>query len=161
MNAANPQSATPFRLFPTLLISALAVMLVSCGQKPSETEKPTPPPPTNATNSASTAQPNPVFKKLLGQWLRPDGGYILEIKSIDENGQMQASYFNPQPIHVSKAEVKTEAGATRLFVELQDTGYPGCTYKLLFDPASDTLVGTYFQAAMREEFSIAFERHKP
>ena len=44
----------------------------------------------------------------LGRWLRPDGGYILEIKSIDASGAMQADYFNPNPIHVAKAEVKAQ-----------------------------------------------------
>jgi len=41
-----------------------------------------------------TAVSGPDTSKLIGSWVRPDGGYLLEIKSIDKGGSMQATYFN-------------------------------------------------------------------
>jgi hypothetical protein len=41
---------------------------------------------------------------LKGRWRRPDGGSIIEIKSVDATGKMDVAYFNPQPIRVSIAE---------------------------------------------------------
>ena len=95
---------------------------------------------------------------LRGRWLRPDGGYILEIRGIDPSGNMDCGYYNPQPIHVSKAWAKREGTTTRVFVELRDSGYPGCTYDLTYDPREDVLVGTYYQAATRETYEIFFAR---
>ena len=119
------------------------------------------PPPALATNVASaSAQVSPELRKLVGRWERPDGGYILEITNVQPGGKLEAGYFNPRPINVSKAEAKHEAGATRLFIELRDTGYPGCTYNLIHDPNTDSLIGKYFQAAMREEYDVGFTRLK-
>ena len=115
-------------------------------------------PSTNAPALSATAKPE--FQKLLGRWTRTDGDYILEVKSIAADGKLEAAYFNPNPIHVAQATVKDSAGAARMFVELRDTGYPGCTYNLVFMPANDTLVGTYYQAAMQQEYSVQFERVK-
>jgi hypothetical protein len=39
-------------------------------------------------------------QKLKGRWQRPDGGYIMEIKSVASDGAMDAAYFNPKSIHV-------------------------------------------------------------
>jgi len=97
---------------------------------------------------------------LRGRWLRPDGDYILEIRGIDSNGNMDCRYYNPQPIHVSRASAKREGTTTRVFVELRDTGYPGCTYDLTYDPREDILVGTYYQAALRQTYEIFFARMK-
>jgi len=97
---------------------------------------------------------------LRGRWLRPDGDYILEIRGIDSNGNMDCGYYNPQPIHVSRASAKREGTTTQVFVELRDTGYPGCTYDLTYDPREDILVGTYYQAALRQTYEIFFARMK-
>ncbi len=97
---------------------------------------------------------------LKGRWLRPDGGYVLEIRGMEPDGRIDASYFNPRPINVSRAEASREGGATRLFVELRDTGYPGCTYTLTYDPREDALKGIYYQAAVQESYEIAFVRMK-
>jgi len=45
-------------------------------------------------------------------------------------------------------------------VELRDANYPGSTYNLLYDPMSDRLKGTYFQAVERLSFDIEFMRAK-
>ena len=45
------------------------------------------------------------FHKLIGRWLRPDGGYVIDIRKIHADGKMDAGYYNPQPINVSRAEL--------------------------------------------------------
>jgi hypothetical protein len=100
------------------------------------------------------------FKKLEGKWVRPDGGYVLQIRSIDDQGQMDASYFNPRSINVSKAVALRDGGETKVFVELRDVNYPGSTYTLTYDPTNDLLKGIYFQALQGQQFEVFFERLK-
>jgi hypothetical protein len=38
------------------------------------------------------------------------------------------------------------AAATQVVVELRDVNYPGSTYTLTYDPGTDRLTGTYYQA---------------
>ena len=45
-----------------------------------------------------------------------------------------------------------------MFVELRDVNYPGSTYTLQYDAASDRLMGTYFQAVAKQTFRIEFAR---
>ena len=114
---------------------------------------------------ANTANPVAVagkteFQQLRGQWRRPDGGYVLAIKDIADSGAMDAAYFNPNPIHVAKAEATKDGGATKIFIELRDVNYPGSTYSLTYAPASDQLRGVYYQAVERQRFEVVFERMK-
>ena len=46
----------------------------------------------------------------------------------------------------------------RVFLELRAGGYDGSTYELVYDPASDRLVGTYYQAVAKQKFSVYFAR---
>lgn len=128
-------------------------------------DKPAAPPVTNntvaTTNApASAAKPNPELEKLKGKWERPDGGYILEIRSVDADGKLDAGYFNPSPIKVARAMAYREGGETKIFVELQDVNYPGCTYKLVLDAKNDQLFGQYYQATMQQTYDVAFARLK-
>ena len=100
------------------------------------------------------------FDVLKGRWLRPDGGYILQIRTIDGGGKVDAGYFNPRPINVSRAEATEEGGKMKVFVELRDTGYPGSVYTLTYNPKEDVLVGVYFQAAVKQNFDVFFTRMK-
>jgi hypothetical protein len=100
------------------------------------------------------------YQALIGRWVRPDGGYVLEIRNINPDGTLDAGYFNPRPIHISRTEVSRRGQAASLFVELRDTGYPGCTYTLLYDPREDSLKGIYYQAAVQESYEIVFVRMK-
>jgi lipopolysaccharide export LptBFGC system permease protein LptF len=100
------------------------------------------------------------FEVLEGRWLRPDGGYIIQIRSVDAGGKMMAGYFNPRPINVSKAQASKEGGKIKVFVELSDVGYPGSTYTLTYDPKEDVLRGIYYQAAMKQNFDVYFTRMK-
>ena len=98
------------------------------------------------------------FQVLVGKWIRPDGGYIISVNSVDSDGRVDAGYFNPRPINVSRAQANAAEGRVKLFIELQAAGYPGSTYDLVYDPAHDALVGIYFQAAMRQRFEVVFVR---
>ena len=73
---------------------------------------------------------------------------------------MEAEYLNPKPIPVSKAEVTRTGGTIRLFIELRGPGYPGSTYTLTYDPTTDELRGIYYQAAIQQNFEVAFIRVK-
>jgi hypothetical protein len=106
--------------------------------------------------SASEAQAS----KLVGQWVRTDGGYVLELKDPAPNGLLKAAYFNPRPINVSKAEWQSKDGYSSVFVELRDRNYPGSTYTLAYNPSTDSLVGIYFQAALKHQFKVEFKRTK-
>jgi len=113
----------------------------------------------NAANPAAAAG-DFELQKLKGAWRRPDGGYVLAIKSVVENGAMEAAYFNPNPIHVAKAEASRDGAATTVFIELRDVNYPGSTYNLIYDPASDQLKGIYYQAVEQQRFEVVFVRIK-
>ncbi len=96
---------------------------------------------------------------LLGQWLRPDGNYILEISKISDDRTIEAKYFNPNPIHVARAELLMSEGL-KIQVEFADKGYEGSTYDLIYDPGQDALIGTYYQATMGQTYQIGFVRIK-
>jgi uncharacterized protein (DUF2147 family) len=100
------------------------------------------------------------FSVLKGRWMRPDGGYILSVKDVDRVGKMEAAYYNPRPINVSKAQATQEGTTLKVFIELRDTGYPGSTYMLSYDPKTDRLGGVYYQAAMGQRFDVIFVRSK-
>ena len=99
-------------------------------------------------------------QRLEGRWVRPDGGYILELWDIKKDGSVSAAYFNPRPINVFSAKWSRKKGKINLFVELRDVNYPGSKYNLQYDPGSDRLKGTYFQAVEKRTFEIEFVRAK-
>ena len=101
------------------------------------------------------------FDTLKGKWVRPDGGYMLEIRKLLPDNALEVAYFNPNPIHVGQAKLFKERGFTKVFVELQDVNYPGSTYTLIYDKENDLLRGVYYQATQQEEYPIFFERLPP
>jgi hypothetical protein len=105
-------------------------------------------------------QPDPLqaFQKLQGRWQRTDGGYIIDIRSVDAAGMMRAAYYNPKPINVAKAEASLDREGVKIFLELRDVNYPGSTYTLAYDPAGDRLAGVYFQAVEGTTFDVFFTR---
>ncbi|MGB9192767.1 MAG: hypothetical protein WCB88_02415 [Azonexus sp.] len=109
---------------------------------------------------APAAQPDGAFATLPGRWVRPDGGYVINIKSVDASGKLDASYANPNPLPFSRAEATRDGNTIKLFFELRAGGYNGSTYMLTYDPASDTLKGVYFQAVAQQKFDIYFMRYK-
>lgn len=93
-----------------------------------------------------------------GRWLRPDGGYILELARPGPGEKFKATYLNPRPIRVATTRVTRQGNDVRVFVELLDVGYPGSYYDLTYDSAGDQLVGNYFQAKMNATFDVFFVR---
>jgi len=104
----------------------------------------------------SAEQPDP--QRLVARWVRPDGGYVLDVREVRADGSLKAAYFNPRPINVAKAEWRQKDGKLTLFVELRDVNYPGSTYTLQYDPAADRLKGAYFQAMEKQTYQIEFAR---
>jgi hypothetical protein len=100
------------------------------------------------------------LQRLEGRWRRSDGGYVLELREIGKDGSASATYFNPRPIKVFRAEVSRTNGRMTVLVELRDVNYPGSTYTLQYDAATDRLQGTYFQAVERQTFTVEFSRVK-
>ncbi|MGD8501759.1 MAG: hypothetical protein PVJ86_13995 [Phycisphaerales bacterium] len=99
-------------------------------------------------------------ERLVGRWVRPDGGYVLAIRGVQDNGRLDASYYNPRSINVARAEWRRENGHLTVFIELRDTNYPGSQYTLRYFPEEDALAGTYFQAVHRQTFEIMFVRQQ-
>jgi hypothetical protein len=97
---------------------------------------------------------------LVGEWVRPDGGYVLSVSAVDPDGKATVGYYNPRPIRVSRAEARREGALVGLFVELNDVNYPGSTYTLGYDAASDQLKGIYFQAAQGAQYEVIFARRR-
>ena len=111
--------------------------------------------------SASPAPARIDVGVLKGAWVRPDGGYLIVIRSVGPNGQLEAMYFNPNPLPFAKARALPQGATLRAFFELQAGGYAGSTYELTYDAASDRLKGTYYQAVAKQKFEVYFERKRP
>ena len=105
-------------------------------------------------------QSESVFAALPGRWVRPDGGYVINIKRVDASGKLDAAYANPNPLPFSRAEATLEGKAIKLFFEIRAGGYNGSTYTLTYDPAADVLKGVYFQAVAQQKFDVYFTRAK-
>jgi hypothetical protein len=99
-----------------------------------------------------------AFEALVGQWVRPDGGYRVTIRSVGADGKLDASYANPAPLAFSRAEAIRDGEETRVFLELTAGGYNGSTYTLTFDPVADVLRGVYYQANAQRKYEIFFVR---
>jgi hypothetical protein len=95
-----------------------------------------------------------------GSWARTDGGYVLELSNIAGDGTLTAAYYNPRPINVFQAFWVTIDGTLRVSVELRDINYPGSKYNLQYDPGTDRLQGTYFQALEQQRYEIEFVRNR-
>lgn len=122
-------------------------------------DAPAPAKATEVVQPAATASATNVAK-IKGRWLRPDGGYVLAITNIDADGRAEAGYFNPGPVRVAWSTVTAEGGETKVKVELRDTNYPGCLYKLTYLAEKDRLVGTYFQAQQQQTYEVEFVRER-
>ena len=119
---------------------------------------------TSAPASAPQAGPSSAapqaYGVLVGEWTRPDGGYVLSVSQVAPDGKATVGYYNPRSIRVSRAEARKEGDLVGLFVELNDVNYPGSTYTLGYDAASDQLKGIYFQAVERAQYEVVFVRRR-
>ena len=86
-----------------------------------------------------SAESNNEIQKLKGRWHRPDGGYLFEVKFVAADGAMEAGYFNPKSIHGAKAKASKNCDATKVFIELRASNYPGSICMLTYDPQQDQL----------------------
>ena len=141
------------------------LLQAGCG-KPAESQpEASPPPPaiehlTKPAAKEVSAETKKLreLEKIIGRWLRPDGGYILEIKSVNAEGRIEAAYFNPNPISVTNAVARIEGDDIKILVELSGQNYPGSRYELTFITAAGLMAGTYYQAALKQTFDVVFER---
>ena len=99
-------------------------------------------------------------EKLIGNWVRPDGGYMLNIEKVTDNGRLYCGYYNPNPINVARSEWRNNGDELQIYVELQDVNYPGSIYTLSYIPEFDKLSGSYFQAATGQTYAVEFVRKK-
>ena len=106
--------------------------------------------------AATAAEPD--FKAVVGEWIRTDGGYVIRVRDVNPDGSVNAGYFNPNEIHIAEANVSLWKGLLKLFIKLQDKGYPGSTYTLYYYAEKDALAGFYYQAAMEQTFEVVFIR---
>ena len=112
----------------------------------------------SAPPESSISAPPAAFASLPGRWVRPDGGYVISIKSVDAGGKLDASYANPNPLPFYIAVATRDGGALKIFFELRAGGYNGSTYTLNYDVAGDRLEGTYYQAVAKQTFKVVFVR---
>ena len=166
-SSRKPIPTLPKKRFPLIWLSLIMVLAVGStilvianfkSTTPNLAAKPDAGMPRAQSSAASDEGKN--FGNLIGRWLRPDGGYIIEIRNINADGRMDAAYFNPRPINVARAEVSWKNGSQEVFIELQETGYPGSTYTLGYNPAQDAFTGVYFQATLKQAFEVVFVRQK-
>ena len=114
----------------------------------------------SAEEGSSQAALDAEEKLLEGSWVRSDGGYVLELRNIENEGTLTAAYFNPRQIRVWQAFWTIDEGSVALFVELRDINYPGSKYSLRYDPITDQLKGVYFQAVGQQIYEIEFVRNR-
>ena len=108
--------------------------------------------------SSNSAAADPGFGALPGRWVRPDGGYVITIKSVEVGGKLDAEYANPKLLPFARAEASHDGPTIKIFLELRAGGYNGSTYTLTYDRATDVLKGTYFQAVVQQKFDVYFMR---
>jgi preprotein translocase subunit YajC len=116
---------------------------------------------TNNSDDALQSNKKTADKNLLiGDWVRTDAGYLIKIINVNEDGTLEAQYFNPKPINVGKANWEESHGNLEITVELRDVNYPGSTYTLSYLPDRDILAGDYYQAVQGLNFYVEFDRNK-
>jgi hypothetical protein len=102
-----------------------------------------------------------VDKKLLvGAWVRTDANYLIKINEMNNDGTLDAQYFNPRPINVGNAIWEESDRTLKIIIELRDVNYPGSTYTLYYLSDRDMLAGEYYQAVEGLTFYVEFARNK-
>ncbi len=101
-----------------------------------------------------------MLSRIVGRWVRSDGGYILDIKAVRDDGEIDATYLNPRPVNVSKAQALATGGHVVVAVTLQDRGYPGNMYTLTYDRKTDRFEGVYHHRGIGQQFDVKFTRLK-
>ena len=141
----------------TIVILAAVWFLIARPGGRSDVEAPEADVKTTSAPETTVADDAP-YEKLVGRWRRTDGGYLIEVGGVDENGKLKVAYYNPKPINVSRAEYAGEGDSLALFIELNDVGYPGATYRLIYEAERDLLIGLYHQPSVGQTFDVFFMR---
>jgi hypothetical protein len=158
-----PLPARADRRLPLLTLALASALAPACrphSPAPSAAAPAQPPaaiPAVAASPKPDSAVPVEVLA-VRGRWRRDDGGYVLELREASPQGEFDARYFNPQPIHVGRAAWRLAAGKVQLLVELRDRGYDGSTYLLQHSAEGDRLVGTYTMPTQGQSFDVTFVR---
>ena len=111
-----------------------------------------------ATKPPAVAADKVGLDVLKGAWVRPDGGDVIVIKGVGAAGELDAMYYNPNPLPFAKAQARRDGQLLRADFELRAGGYAGSTYTLGYDPANDQLKGIYYQAVAKQMFEVIFVR---
>jgi hypothetical protein len=107
-----------------LAVGIVAAVVLLRGRQPGGMGLPLPSAPAPRISLAATADSAEAgFRALSGRWLRPDGGYILDIRHVDARGKMDAAYLNPRPIPVARAEATRDGSTFRRARKEVDMGH--------------------------------------
>ena len=149
------------------VLATILFLFAGCGNSPKAPDSSAGdavPAPKEAVRADSIAKPAVATReqldKLKGKWQRTDGGYVIEIFSLDDAGNINAGYFNPNPINVEKSQWIFREGIIYIRVILRDTNYPGSTYTLEYKSDKDYLAGNYYQAVEGTNYEVIFTRKK-
>ena len=112
------------------------------------------------TASPKANQSQAIFDALPGRWVRVEGGYVINIKAVSADGRLDAEYANPRILPFYTAAATSEGAVLKLFFELRAGGYGGSTYTLIYDAATDRLLGEYNQVVVNQKFNVVFVRAK-
>jgi hypothetical protein len=148
-----------YQLFVSVLslgVLVSAIVMTGCSKSEPENKGKLPEAAVSGMGPAKTAKAE--FQGLVGNWVRPDVGYTLEIHSVAADGKMDVSYSAPRAVAVGKAAATVEGGSVKVVIELSDPSLAGSKYSLKFDSQADRLNGTYYQAALGESFDVFFVR---
>jgi hypothetical protein len=116
--------------------------------------------PSAMTAAATQSSAEPAFDRLIGRWVRLQGGYVITIRAVDADGKLDASYANPKPLPFHVAVASRHGNALKLLFELRAGGYNGSTYTLNYDAANDRLDGVFDQVVAKQKFDVVFARDK-
>jgi len=163
------EKASKTRFF--CVIAIILFLFTGCGKSPKATDSSAGdavPAPKEAVRVDSIAKPpakpavatREQLDKLKGKWQRTDGGYVIEIFSLDDAGNINAGYFNPNPINVEKSQWVFREGVLYIRVILRDVNYPGSTYTMEYKADNDYLMGNYYQAVEGANYDVIFTRKK-
>src|SRR5262245_32342925 len=79
-----------------LALGIVATFVLLRGRQPGGMGLPLSSSPAPMSSPAAPAESSESgFRALHGRWLRPDGGYILDIRDVDAHGKIDAAYLNP------------------------------------------------------------------
>jgi hypothetical protein len=87
-------------------------------------------PPQTAVATDSSPATGEAVPGLPRRWLRTEGGYVLEVRRVASDGQLQAAHCNQRPIHAARGEWTRKDGKLGILGELHGVDYSGSKYFL-------------------------------